>query len=109
MEDELFASLERLKRRRKAWEKIGASELLKEEENDELLEENYSLKKERKVYPRESNQDSIGYRFCQRDLTDLNSRDGKTFRLRFTVPYSMFKQILTFAERWFPQIFQLDS
>jgi Plant transposon protein len=103
MENELSARLDRLKKRRKAWEKIGASEFLDEEENDELLEENYSLKKERKVYPRESYQDSIWYRFCQRDLTDLNSRDGKTFRLRFTVPYPLFKFILTFTERWFPQ------
>jgi hypothetical protein len=103
MEDEFFASLERLKKRRKVWERTGAGELFNEEENEELLEENYSLKKERKSYPRESYKDSIWCRFCQRDLTVLNSRDGKTFRLRFTVPYTLFRQILTFAERWFPQ------
>jgi hypothetical protein len=99
----MLASLERLRKKRKIWRKIEADELFNEHGNDELLEENYSLKKERKVYPRESYRDSIWYRFCQRDLPDLNSRDGKTFRLRFTVPYSLLKQILTFAECWFPQ------
>jgi hypothetical protein len=64
MEAEFLASLERLKKRRKVWERIGAGELFNEEENEELLEENYSLKKERKSYPRENYKDSIWYRFC---------------------------------------------
>ena len=39
----------------------------------------------------------------KRDLTDINSKDGRLFRLRFTVPYQVFTQILYFAELWFPQ------
>jgi hypothetical protein len=90
MWEEIFAGLERLKRNRKFWEKLDADDSLFDTESDELLEEGYG---------RESYRDSIWYRFCQRDLSDLNSRDGKTFRLRFTVPYELFKQLLTFAER----------
>jgi hypothetical protein len=38
-----FASLERLRKRRKFWEKIdGKNELFNDNENDVLLEENYS-------------------------------------------------------------------
>jgi hypothetical protein len=59
--------------------------------------------RERKVYARESYKESCWYLFMKRDLTDLNSRDAKLFRNRFTVPYQLFKQLLAHAEEWFPQ------
>ena len=40
----------------------------------------------------------------QRDnLSDLTSRDGKTFRNRFTVPFQLFEELLLMANAWFPQ------
>jgi hypothetical protein len=41
--------------------------------------------------------------FERRDISDITSRDGKLFWNRFTVPYQLFIQLLTFAESWFPQ------
>lgn len=37
-------------------------------------------------------------------MSDLNSsRDAKNFRLRFTLPYQVFGQLLVYAKAWFPQ------
>jgi hypothetical protein len=60
--------------------------------------------KTRKVYNRENYRESFWYKFVvDRDLTDLNSRDGKFFRNRFTVPYQIFTELLLRAQEWFPQ------
>jgi hypothetical protein len=49
MWEEIFAGLERLKLNRKFWGKLDADDSLFDTESDELLEEGYSLKKERKM------------------------------------------------------------
>ena len=103
MSNELLETLDRIQRRRKFWEKIDAEEL----RNDQPI---YDIKvgyqmpfKERRTYLREAYTDSVWFKFLQRDLTDLKSRDGKLFRLRFTVPYQLYQQLLSFATSWFPQ------
>jgi hypothetical protein len=57
----------------------------------------------RRVLQRESYRESFWFNFMQRDLTDLRSRDGKNFRLPFTVPYQVYTQLLAYAEALFPQ------
>jgi hypothetical protein len=57
-----------------------------------------------KVYERENFSNSWWFNFFERrDISDITSRDGKLFWNRFTVPYQLFIQLLTFAESWFPQ------
>ena len=58
----------------------------------------------RKSYIRENYRESCWWNFLQRDnLSDLTSRDGKTFRNRFTVPFQLFQELLLMANAWFPQ------
>lgn len=103
MSNDVLASLARIKRRRMAWESIESTFANCEPENEEI-EEGYSVPfKHRRVYNRENYRDSCWYKFLQRDLSDVNGRDGKIFRLRFTVPYQLYLQLLHFAETWFPQ------
>ena len=103
MANHFMESLERFKRRRKENSVIDGNEILGEHVVDEI-EDGYKRDfHTRRVYNRENFRDSCWFKFLQRDLTDLNERDGKTFRLRFTVPYQLYQQLLGFAENWFPQ------
>ena len=96
------AGLKRMKRNRIFWDA-----LMIEMEQEDIVEKEKEKKKitfrNRQVYARESYTSSFWYIFMQRNLTDLNSRDGKNFRLRFTVPFQVFQQLLVYAEAWFPQ------
>ena len=83
MDELLAASLKRMKRNRMIWNALQKTEEEIEAENGRKL----LIFRSRKVYRRENFKDSFWYNFMQRDLTDLKSRDGKNFRLRFTVPY----------------------
>jgi Plant transposon protein len=97
--DDLEESLKRGKRNRMTWNMLQKNvEEIQTEERQEL-----SVFRNRRVYKRESFKDSFWYIFMLRDLTDLTSRDGKNFRLRFTVPYQVYTQLLSYAEAWFPQ------
>ncbi len=83
-------------------EEEGEQKLDENDEEDDVKEKGSPQK--RKTYEREHYEDSCWWRFLQRDnLDDLTSRDGKTFRNRFTVPYQLFLQLLTMATEWFPQ------
>ena len=102
-DDTLDDCCERLKKRRLFWETLG-----KEIDDDDVSDLTESGKAKipftnRKTHLRESYKESCWYKFMQRDLTDINGKDGKLFRLRFTVPYQLFTQLLSFAETWFPQ------
>jgi Plant transposon protein len=103
MSNLFIESLERFKRHRKARGEFDDEEHLEEPYVDEIEAGYRRAFKNRKVYNRENYRDSCWYKFLQRDLMDLNERDGKTFRLRFTVPFQLYQQLLGFAERWFPQ------
>lgn len=90
------------KAQKKVLESDDESDEVELPESDEEKQEKVALK--RKTYARESYRDSCWYKFINRDnLSDLESRDGKTFRNRFTVPYQLYTQLLSLAERWFPQ------
>lgn len=101
MDNEVEASLNRLKRNSDLWDVI-CGDIKASEEKEEDGKKRLAFKT-RRVYDRESYKESFWFKFMQRDLTDLNGRDGKLFRNRFTVPYQVFTQLLTFAEKWFPQ------
>jgi hypothetical protein len=103
MSNLFIESLERFKRHRKARGKFDDEKHLEEPYVDELEAGYRRAFKNSKVYNRENYRDSCWYKFLQRDLMDLNERDGKTSRLRFTVPFQLYQQLLGFAERWFPQ------
>jgi hypothetical protein len=103
MSNPFIEALERFKRRRKARSEYDTEENVDEPYVDEIEAGYRQAFKNRKVYNRENYRDSCWYKFLQRDLTDLNERDGKTFRLRFTVPFQLYQQLLGFAENWFPQ------
>lgn len=103
MSNLFIESLERFKRNRKARSENDSEDVLEEPLVDEEEAEYRRVFKNRKVYNRENYRDSCWYKFLQRDLSDLNERDGKTFRLRFTVPYPLYQQLLVFATNWFPQ------
>ena len=98
----LEQSLDRLKRNRDIWDNLIAVK-----SNKEVLVKEDGRKhvpfKHRRVYDREDFTESCWYKFMQRDLSDLNGRNGKLFRLRFTVPYQLFVQLLYLAQTWFPQ------
>lgn len=103
MSNELLETLDRIQRRRKFWEKIDAEELRNDQPIYDIKDGYQMPFKERRTYLREAYTDSVWFKFLQRDLTDLKSRDGKLFRLRFTVPYQLYQQLLSFATSWFPQ------
>jgi hypothetical protein len=95
-------SMNRLKRNSDIWDAICDVR----DEDDVLVRQDGRKNnpfKERRFYEREQFKDSFWFKFMKRDLTDINSKDGRLFRLRFTVPYQVFTQILYFAELWFPQ------
>ena len=100
MDDILEGSLRRLKRNRTVFNLLNS--LLEEEEEVEEQQE-ISCHRPRTLYPREAYRFSFWYTFMEKDLSDLNSRDGRNFRLRFTVPYQVYTQLLAYAEEWFPQ------
>ena len=103
MANQFLEQLERFKRNRKA--RSGFEDDVNVEELN-VDDEEEALRKpiqRRRTYERENWKESCWYKFLQRDLSDLNERDGKTFRLRFTVPYQLYQQLLGFAESWFPQ------
>ena len=100
--DDLTVGLDRLKRGRELWNEI-LDDVEAIEFEDQMVGRKKLIFRERKVYARESYKESCWYLFMKRDLTDLNSRDAKLFRNRFTVPYQLFKQLLAHAEEWFPQ------
>lgn len=90
--------VKRARARRKFWNEIDDGDL--DDEESEIVKRRVK----RKVYERENYSDSCWFKFLQRrDISDITSRDGKLFRNRFTVPYQLFIQLLTFAESWFPQ------
>ena len=76
-----------------------------EEEGEEIGEEEEEKQPtKRKTYQRENYRESCWWKYLQRDnLSDLKSRDGKTFRNRFTVPFQLFNELLVLAKSWFPQ------
>jgi hypothetical protein len=96
----LKAGLKRSKRNRIFWDNL-MSEMEKEDIVEREKEKNKVAFRRREVYPRESYTSSFWYLFMQRNLSNLNSRDGKNFRLRFTVPYPVFQQLLVYAEARF--------
>ena len=102
LNDYVNESLKRLKCNNDIWESL----LVDKRDIEVNIREDRRKKvpfRERRVFERESFRDSFWYKFLQRDLTDINGRDGKKFRLRSTVPYQVFTQLLQFAEAWFPQ------
>ena len=95
--------LKRSRQRRKWWAQWD--DVLKDDEEENVKVRDVNLPKiSRRRYDREPYHESCWWKFLQRDnLDDLTSRDGKTFRTRFTVPYQLFLQLLTLAKEWFPQ------
>ena len=95
--------LQMLKRSRDRWnETVNDVEAILIE--DQMVGRNTErIFRTRKVYPRENYKQSCWYLFLQRDFSDLNSRDSKFFRNRFTVPYQLYQQLLQLAKEWFPQ------
>jgi Plant transposon protein len=89
----------RVKSRREMWALLETNDDCPEDDSTKAIK--FPVK--RKVYARENYRDSCWFKFLQRDLSDLDSRDSKIFRNRFTVPYELFTQLLSFAENWFPQ------
>ena len=79
-------SINRLKRNSDIWDSLVGEKGEIEVNVREDGRKNGAFR-ERRVFDRESFRDSFWYKFLQRDLTDLNGRDGKNFRLRFTVPF----------------------
>jgi hypothetical protein len=101
MDADIIVSLDRLKKRRQLWEKLDEEDGAVDQSDDELDDRQIMT---RRFYEREGHKKSFWYQFVhERDLTDLNGRDGKLFRNRFTVPYPLYLQLLVLAERWFPQ------
>ena len=102
MDTILDASLKRMKRNKQLWDDIcDASK--SDDEMEECARHKMAFKN-RKVYNREDYKDSFWYKFVMgRNLSDLNGRDGKFFRNRFTVPYQIFTELLIHAKDWFPQ------
>ena len=101
--DEVEIGLQRLKRNRDRW-----NETLEEIEanlvEDQMVGRNRNgMYRTRKVYARENFKQSCWYLFLQRDFSDLDSRNSKIFRNRFTVPHQLYQQLLLLAEEWFPQ------
>ena len=96
---DLVSSLQRLKRQRLAWDRIGLDLF---NLNGDLNGHATPIFK-RKQHERENFKESCWYKFLQRDFSDLNGKDGKLFRNRFTVPYALFAQLLNLAKTWFPQ------
>lgn len=94
-------SMNRLRRNSDIWDSLAGEERESKVNAKADRRKNVPFR-ERRVYERESFRDSFWYKFFQRDLTDLNGRDGKNFRLRFTIPYQVSTQLLQFAEAWFP-------
>ena len=82
-------SMNRLKRNSDIWDAICD---VKEEEDVLVRKDGRKNNpfKERRFYEREQFKDSFWYKFMKRDLTDINSKDRRFFRLRFTVPYQVF-------------------
>ena len=101
MDEIVEASVKRMRRNRFIWDLM----LLEAEAEEKEVEKKrkMSVFRPRRVLQRESYRESFWFNFMQRDLTDLKSRDGKNFRLRFTVPYQVYTQLLAYAEAWFPQ------
>ena len=104
-EDELEKYLKRSKTNRKWWAKWDTdSDDEKPAKVGEEDDNGVKVPVKRKKYDREHYRESCWWKFLQRDnLSDLSSRDGKTFRNRFTVPYQLFKELLLMARNWFPQ------
>ena len=102
MDTILDASLKRMKRNKQLWDDIcDASK--SDDEMEECARHNMAFKT-RNVYNRENYKDSFWYKFVMgRNLSDINGRDGKCFRNRFTVPYQIFTELLIHAKDWFPQ------
>lgn len=101
MDEDVIVGLERLKKRRQQWEKMNEEDGAFYLSDDEIDDRQIMT---RRFYEREGHKKSFWYLFVhERDLTDLNGRDGKLFRNRFTVPYPLYLQLLVLAERWFPQ------
>ena len=96
-------SMQRLKRNSDIWDSLVGEKRDVEDVNVREDGRRNVPFRERRVFERENFRESFWFKFLQRDLTDLNGRDGKNFRLRFTVPYQVFTQLLQFAEAWFPQ------
>ena len=101
--DEVLMCLKRIKRSRDLWnETVNDVEAILIE--DQMVGRNIDgIFRTRKVYARENYKQSCWYLFLQRDFSDLNSRESKLFRNRFTVPYQLYQQLLQLAEEWFPQ------
>jgi hypothetical protein len=113
-EDLVEEYLKRSKDRRKLWDDLDAADAVERKAGGEIIEGKDGGREEdddgekppskRMTYERENYRESCWWKFIQRDnLDDLNSRDGKTFRNRFTVPFQLFLELLTMAKTWFPQ------
>jgi hypothetical protein len=113
-EDLVEEYLKRSKDRRKLWDDLDAADAVERKAGGEIIEGKDGGREEdddgekppskRMTYERENYRESCWWKFIQRDnLDDLNSRDGKTFRNRFTVPFQLFLELLTLAKTWFPQ------
>ena len=104
-ENEVEKYLKRSKTNRKWWAKWDIDS--DDEKPAKVGEEDDDIVKvpvKRKKYDREHYRESCWWKFLQRDnLSDLSSRDGKTFRNRFTVPYQLFEELLIMARNWFSQ------
>ena len=95
MDEDVIVGLERLKKRRQQWEKMNEEDGAFYLSDDEIDDRQIMT---RRFYEREGHKKSFWYLFVhERDLTDLNGRDGKLFRNRFTVPYPLYLQLLV---RW---------
>ena len=103
MANQFIEQLERFKRRRKGRRELEDEEKVEETDVDEQEDANKKLFKHRRTYGRENWRDSCWCKFLQRDLTDPTERDGKIFRLHFTVQFQLYQQLLDFAESCFPQ------
>ena len=95
----LETSLKNLKRHRLAWDRLQQAAF----DLNEVVEDYETPIIGRKRHERENFKESCWYKFLQRDLSELNGKDGKLFRNRFTVPYALFLQLLNLANTWFPQ------
>lgn len=86
-------SMQRLKRNTDIWDSLVGEKRDVEDVNvGEDGRRNVPFRR-RRVFERENFRESFWFKFLQRDLTDLNGRDGKNFRLRFRSLSSIYSAI----------------
>ena len=87
-------------RRRKVRTALEATLNLEEEEEEIKAK----IKKTREVCERPKYWESCWGKMLKKEgINNPNSREGKLFRRRFRVPYSLYEGIVARARIWFPQ------